>query len=479
MKTTKGRSLVAALAALLGACVFAACSSNGSSGNNPGDAGGGNNPEDSGNNPLDASGGSDASGANDGNGGSDASGASADSGDAALGADSGDAATTVQQQVKHVFVITLENKNYDDTFGTSTQDPYLTGTLAPMGALLTQYFGTGHVSLDNYISMISGQGSTLETQADCQSYDDFTMTGTAANGQAVGTGCVYPATIKTLPDQLKAAGYTWRGYMEDMGNDPAREPATCGHVALNAKDVTQTPEAPSSSVPMGDQYAGRHDPFIYFHSIIDSPDCAANVVNLSQLDTDLASIATTPNFVFVTPNLCDDGHDGDGTGTAGKGCVTGQPGGLTSSDAFLQLWVPKILASAAYKQDGLLIINWDESSYGSIVTSSDGGFTTLTYTFNGDSCCNEQLSPNVTRPATSVFVESPTVSLDLVTTGVGGDRTGAVMISKFIQAGTVTNRPYNHYSMLRSIEDIFGLDHLGYAGQDGLVPFGGDIYSSP
>jgi phosphatidylinositol-3-phosphatase len=476
MNMSRG-TLAAALAALFGACAFSACSSSSGSGNNAGDGGG--NPEDSGSSPIDAGGGGDSGSGVDSGGGTDASGPGADSGDAAGEAGPGDAATTVQQQVKHVFVITLENKNYDDTFGTSTQDPYLTGTLAPMGALLTQYYGTGHVSLDNYISMISGQASTLQTQADCQSYNDFTLTGMADNGQAVGTGCVYPATIKTLPDQLKATGYTWRGYMEDMGNDPTREPATCGHVALNAKDVTQTPEAPSASVTMGDQYAGRHDPFIYFHSIIDSADCAANVVNLSQLDTDLASLATTPNFVFVTPNLCNDGHDGDGTGAAGKGCVTGQPGGLTSSDAFLHLWVPKILASAAYKQDGLLIINWDESSYGSIVTSADAGATTLTYTFNGDSCCNEPLGPNVTRPSTSVFVESPTVTLDLVTTGGGGDRTGAVMISQFIQPGTVTNRPYNHYSMLRSIEDIFGLGHLGYAGQDGLVPFGGDIYSSP
>ncbi len=387
----------------------------------------------------------------------------------------------VEQRVKHVFVITLENKNYGDTFGTSTQDPYLTGTLKPMGALLTHYFGTGHVSLDNYISMISGQSSSLQTESDCASYNDFELTGVTSDGQAVGDGCVYPDNIKTLPDQLNAAGYTWRGYMEDMGNDPARESSTCGHVALNAKDVTQTPEAPSSTVPAGDQYAGRHNPFIYFHSIVDSPDCATNVVNLSQLDADLASVKTTPNFVFVTPNLCDDGHDGDGTGAAGKGCVDGRPGGLTTTDAFLKLWVPKILASPAYQQDGLLIINFDESSTASTTQSTDPttGVTTLTATFDGDSCCNEPIGPNVTRPSTQTFVVSPTLTADLVTTGLGGDQTGAVLISKFIKPGTVTDVPYNHYSLLRSIEDSFLLPHLGYAGQDGLVPFGSDVYTSP
>ncbi len=387
---------------------------------------------------------------------------------------------SVEHKVKHVFVITLENKSYDDTFGTSTQDPYLKGTLVPMGALLTQYFSTGHVSLDNYIAMMSGQSSTLQTQVDCASFNDFQLTGIDADGQAVGTGCVYPKRIRALPDQLREAGYSWRGYMEDMGNDPARESATCGHVALNAVDVTQTPEAPSSAVPVGDQYAGRHNPFIYFHSIIDdAADCDAHVVNLSKLDADLASIRTTPNFVFITPNLCNDGHDGDGTGAPGKGCVTGQPGGLTSTDAFLQLWVPKILASPAYQKDGLLIINFDESATSSTTATTSAGETVITATFNGDSCCNQQTGPNVTRPVTATFVVSPTLTYNLDTDGVGGDRTGAVLISKFIQPGTVSNTPYNHYSLLRSVEDIFGLSHLGYARQAGLQPFGGDIYTNP
>ena len=132
-------------------------------------------------------------------------------------------------------------------------------------------------------------------------YKDFKLTGMTPDGQAIGTGCVYPASIKTLPDQLKAAGYTWKGYEEDMGNDPTREAATCGHPTLNTTDLTQTPEAPSAAVPLGDQYATRHDPFMYFHSIIDSPDCGQNVVNLSKLNTDLPSVATTANFNFITP----------------------------------------------------------------------------------------------------------------------------------------------------------------------------------
>jgi len=388
---------------------------------------------------------------------------------------------TGAQRVKHVFVITLENKNYADTFGTSTQDPYLVGTLKPMGAHLTQYYGTGHVSLDNYISMISGQPSSLETQNDCQNFDDFAMTGTSADGAAIGTGCVYPATVKTLPDQLKALNLSWKGYMQDMGNDPARESSTCGHPALNAKDLTQTPEAPTAAVPAGDQYATRHNPFAYFHSIIDSPDCATNVVELGKLEADLSSVATTPNFVFITPNLCNDGHDGDGTGAAGKGCVDGNPGGLTSSDAFLKTWVPKIMASAAYQQDGLIIINFDESSYGAVqVTGPDSnGITHQVVTFTGESCCNQPIGPNVTRPLTQTYPISATMQYDLVTTGWGGDRVGAVLLSPFIKAGTVSDTPYNHYSLLKSLEYIFQTpEYLGYANQAGLVAFGSDVFTN-
>jgi len=228
---------------------------------------------------------------------------------AACGSSSSSIAPTGQQQIRHVFVITLENENYATTFGANSKAPYLSQTLASQGALVQQYYGTGHVSLDNYISMISGQAPTPETDNDCPIYQDFTLTGMTPDGQAIGSGCVYPASIKTLPDQLKAAGYTWKGYEDDMGNDPTREAATCGHPTLNTTDLTQIGEAPSAAVPQGDQYATRHNPFMYFHSIIDSPDCGQNVVNLNRLTTDLQSISTTANFNLITPNLCDDGHD--------------------------------------------------------------------------------------------------------------------------------------------------------------------------
>jgi hypothetical protein len=381
--------------------------------------------------------------------------------------------------IRHVFVIVLENKTFSNTFGTSTQDPYLQGTLVPAGALLTQYYGTGHVSLDNYISMISGQAPTQDTTNDCLpgftgsigNYNNVAQTGTTTDGarQVIATGgCIYPKTVKTLPDQLTNSGLTWRGYMGDMGNDPARESATCGHPAIGVgTDNTNSAEAPSAAVPLGDAYATRHDPFMYFHSIIDKPSCKTNVVNLTQLATDLASLATTPNFVFITPNLCDDGHDGDGTGAPGKGCANGQPGGLTSIDAFLKKTVPQITASPAYQQDGLLIITFDESSYTqSVNVNPTTHQATVDIIFPGATCCNQQPGPNLSgvRPGSFNLLTSPSLVENIVIDGFGGDQVGALLLSPFIKPGSTSATPYNHYSLLRTIEEIFDLgNHLGYA----------------
>lgn len=383
-------------------------------------------------------------------------------------------------RVRHVFLIVLENRNYADTFDKSALDLYLQKTLPKSGALLTHYYGTGHSSLDNYIAMISGQASTLATELDCEQFTDFALKEIDPDGQAVGSGCVYPSQIKTLADQLESAGLTWKGYMEDMGNDPAREDRACGHPILNAKDGTQDPEAPREGLPAGDQYAVRHNPFMYFHSIIDHPSCARHVVNLEALSDDLRSVRTTPNFSFITPNLCNDGHDGDGTGAAGKGCVDGRPGGLASVDTFLKVWVPRIRNSPAYKQNGLLIITFDEGESSPPVTTTDPltGRTTITTSEPGEHCCGQRIGPNITRPVVQTFVESPKVTYIVKIEGYGGDRIGAVLLSPFIHPGTVSDSPYNHYSLLRSIEDVFGLRHLGYAAKSDLAPFGNDVFGT-
>jgi phospholipase C len=332
--------------------------------------------------------------------------------------------------IKHVFVIVLENEGYQTTFGTGTPATYLADTMVRAGALLRQYHATGHYSLDNYISMISGIAPDTDTQRDCVRYTDFVETGIAPDGQPIGHGCVYPAHVSTIANQLAAAHLTWKGYMEDMGKDPGREPATCGHATIGAIDSTRR-AAPN------DQYAAKHDPFVYFHAVIDSAACQTNVVSLDGLAADLEAPARTPNFSFITPNLCHDGHD--------KPCADHEPGGLVSANAFLARWVPAITHAPAFADGGLLIVAFDEA------------------TSDSSACCNEPTGPNTLHPGF---------------TGPGGGRVGAVLISPFIKPGTVSDVPYNHYSMLHSIEEVFGLSFLGYAGQSGLMGFGTDVYTN-
>jgi hypothetical protein len=335
-------------------------------------------------------------------------------------------ASAAPPPVKHVWLLMLENQDYDASFGADGGSPYLAQELPRQGELLTQYFATTHESLGNYIALVSGQASNPETQSDCQIYREFTPGTIGADGQALGTGCVFPAGVKSIADQLDAKGLGWKGYMEDM-------PAPCSHPALNSRDSTQ-------SATKDSQYATRHNPFMYFHSVIDSPSCAQNDVPLDRLTTDLQSSASSPALGFITPDLCSDGHD--------KPCADGRPGGLDSVDVFLREWVPRITGSPAYKDGGMLIVTFDEAAK------------------DASACCNQPQGPNTPNNG------GPTP-------GRGGGRIGAVVLSQFVKPGTANATPYNHFALLRSVEDLYGLDHLGFAARDDLKPFGDDVYSNP
>jgi hypothetical protein len=344
--------------------------------------------------------------------------------------------------VGHVFVIVLENENADVTFGPDSPAPYLSKTLPSQGAYVPDYYAVTHLSLGNYIAMVSGQGSNIETQADCQIFSDFTGGLFGPDGQVLGQGCVYPAAVKTIADQLQVKGLSWKGYMEDMGNDTTREAALCGHPAINTRDNTQ------SATPT-DQYATRHNPFVYFHSIIDDHVyCEQHDVPLTQLPIDLAKARNTPSFSFITPDLCNDGHDGDGTPGS---CADGGPGGLVAADSFLQTWVPRITGSQAFKRDGLLLITFDEAE-------AEGS------TADASACCNQAQFPNTPNNGGPV-------------PGMGGGKVGAVALSPFIRPGTVTSQAYNHFSFLRSVEGLFGLPYLGYANTPNPGSFGTDVYT--
>jgi hypothetical protein len=341
------------------------------------------------------------------------------------------AGASVLPPIHHVYVIVLENESASTTFGPSSPAPYLSRTLRSEGAYLPNYYGTGHESNDNYIAMISGQAPNIETQADCQLFADFVGTSIGAYGQVEGIGCVYPASVPNIATQLDGAGLSWRDYNESMGADPARETAVCGHPAVDGRDGTQSETA-------HDAYASRHDPFVYFHSIIDDTElCNTHVVNLDALPQDLAS-GDPPNYSFITPNLCNDGHDAT--------CKNGGPGGLHAADLFLQKWVPMITGSNSFVHDGgLLLITFDEAS-----------------TSDTRACCGEIAGPG--SPAPGIL-------------GPGGGDVGAVLLSPYVKAGTVSDVDYNHYSQLRSLEDMFRLPHIGYAQLPGETSFGADVFA--
>ena len=336
----------------------------------------------------------------------------------------------------HIFIIILENEAYARTFSPASLAPYLAHELPAKGVLLRNYYGIGHNSLDNYIALVSGQGPNVATQRDCKKFTEFELDQPKLdeNGQAIGSGCVYPAMVQMVGDQLEAAGKSWRGYMQDLGNDKSKAVEECGHPPIGESDLTthRTPE---------DQYATKHNPFYYFHSLIDQHErCVQHVVNLRRLSDDLKTIASTPNYSFITPNLCDDGHDAP--------CVDKATGGLVQADGFLRKWVPQIMDSPAFKHDGVLIIAFDEASGPPGMDSS--------------ACCGEQKLPGGPEPGGD---------------GPGGGRTGAVILSPFVNPNTISDVPYNHYSTLRWIEDQFEMPHLGYAAAKGLITFGEDVFA--
>jgi hypothetical protein len=301
-------------------------------------------------------------------------------------------------EVHHVFVIALSGQGYTAAFGPTSPATYLTQTLVPKGELLPHYYATAHADLPNYIALISGQPINPQTQYDCPNYVDVSDS---------GDGCVYGADVKTIADQLAGDGLTWKAYIGDMGNGAAGTPTTCRHPANGAPDDTLQPR-------QGDLYATRHNPFVYFHSITDTPDCDVSDVGLESLEADLASAETAANYSFIAP----------------------PPGDLAADDAFLKTWVPKILKSPAYKEDGLLAIVFDQGT-----------------PYDTRSCCGQEKDK-------------------------GGGRAGALLLSPFVRAGSVNKKGFNHFSLLASIEDLFSLEHLGEADNADLPVFDQHTYKA-
>jgi hypothetical protein len=371
-------------------------------------------------------------------GGSSGSGASSEGGESGEG--SAAAPAKKLPPIKHVFVIMLSDQPYASVFGPVSPAHYLAGTLEHEGTLLVRYDAVAHEELANEIALISGQGPTAETAANCPTYTDIAPTGIGPDAQVLGSGCVYPATTQTLGDQLAAKHLTWRAYVEGTEEGGATAPA-CSRPALGQPDPSAAQTA--SSGP----YATFRNPFLYFQSVTGSAAaCASDDPGVSSLKGDLATVARTPSLSYIVPDRC---HDGNLTP-----CTPGAPAGLVPADGFIKQVVPEIMASKAYKQGGLIAITVDEAP-------SSGEFA------DSSSCCGQPVFPNL-PPAGSPTGLSPR----------GGGTVGALLLSPYLKGAVTSQEPYNHFSLLRTIEDLFGLAHLGYAALPSVKSFEAAMFSS-
>ena len=301
-----------------------------------------------------------------------------------------------------MFVITLASPGYEASFGSTSQMPYLSGTLRPQGDLLSGYkLLDESTALPNDLAAISGQAPSAETKAGCPNYGK----------------CLFPVEDLTLADQLESARFKWGGYMDAMV-DQTGQPGNC---------VNPGGEEVETLVPGG--YSTTRNPFAYFHSLLDLGACGLDDVPLSEMPTALRKVEATPSYSYIAPTPCDAGVIGQ--------CPEGAATGAAAADAFLEQWVPKILASPAYKKDGLLVIAFD------------------------------QVDPAAPTPTPAPAKPVPP------------GQVGALLLSRFASPGSTDPAPYDPYSLLRSTEDLFGLTHLGAAGGKKVRSFAGPLLGEP
>jgi phosphatidylinositol-3-phosphatase len=205
----------------------------------------------------------------------------------------GTSAKLPASHASHIVTIVLENEEQSAVIG-SADAPYF-NALARRFGTMTHSFAIRHPSLPNYLALTSG--STQGIESDC-------------------TDCADSA--RNIVDQLEAARISWKAYLEDA-------PSPCflgaGH----------------------DGYAKKHNPFAYYADVVGSPARCAHLVGFGQLRHDLRA-GSLPTYVWITPNLCDDGHD----------C------GVGVSDRFLARTVPALLRELG--PHGLLVLTYDEGS---------------------------------------------------------------------------------------------------------------------
>ncbi|MDQ2961384.1 MAG: alkaline phosphatase family protein [Candidatus Dormibacteraeota bacterium] len=219
-------------------------------------------------------------------------------------------ATSTGATTPHVMVIMEENRGYAATLGSCASDPYLC-SLAATYAGVTTWSGVSHPSAPNYVAFVSG--ATQGLTSDC-----------------TPTSCG-PFAAPSLGGQLSAAGVPWRAYMESM------------------------PSACSTAGSAGD-YAEKHNPFLYFTDVRSAPSCATVEQPYPGAAGMVAALTSpaAPDFVWISPNLVNDMHDGS----------------VATGDAWLRTNLAPVLTSSWFTGPAAtVIVTMDEND----AQSSPGG----------------------------------------------------------------------------------------------------------
>ena len=322
--------------------------------------------------------------------------------------------------LKHVFVIMEENHSLGGVIG-DPMAPTFT-SLAHTYGVAQNYYGVTHPSLPNYIALVGG--STFGLNVD------------NANAHF---------NAPNLADQLEAHGYTWATYEESM--------PSAGYLG-------------ASYPPQGALYASKHNPLAHFDDIIGSPTRLQNIKPFTSFAGDLAS-NDVADFNLIVPNQCHDMHGGVYATIApgdGSPCpYSNAPGDQfdqalkAKADAWLASTVSSIMQSKAWTGNSAIFVVADEADF-------DGSQLANDQWADVSGCCDSPFLP------AGPFPDNPNLTWR---GGIfGGGRTPAIVITTNGPRGYVSTTPYNHYSLLTTIEDNWHLGHLGNAGDTagGVVP---------
>ena len=319
----------------------------------------------------------------------------------------------------HVFVIVEENKDYAQIMNPVVA-PHISALAAKYGDA-AQFFGEVHPSEANYVALLGGD--TFGIHDDDGFFCHAGMTDPFCTGSAEPGYVDHTVKAPHLGQQLETAGLSWKGYYESL-------PAP-GALVPTASDPAFDDGTRKTAL-----YASKHSGFLNFASVQHDPKRAEHIVDFRQFEADL-SANQLPSFALIVPNQCNEMHGLHGPKVPAD-CDGANPAALIArGDRVVGELVKKIQASSAWASDERVAI---------VITFDEGAGKTR------EGCC--AVTPN----APSNF---------------GGGHIPTLVITNHGPRGVRDETPYNHYSLLRTIEDAFGLPaHLGHAADTdkGVVP---------